>query len=353
MDRPRYKAPLPQDLSDGQFLIKDQYDQVIINNDDEPLVGALLDGDSITKRQLGKVIYGAELAIGIEQLLHPAIGAAVEHTGKFWRNPYRRVAVSMEPIMAVMYAEDPYRAGNYVRRLHQGIHGTDVQGRSFNALSPDAFYWAHETFRCGVEKTAEQYSQESFDEESRQQLQLESTTWYSYYGMPMQNVPADYQANQEYRQRMIDEVLTMNPSAERAISMALDRNPPRPQTVPPRLWWLAKVALMPVTEMVSMVTIGELDPAIRDKFGIPFGQRDQQQLDDFRVVAKTLIDQLPDPLRYSPQAYHSLRRDRGNIHKNMTDRLLSGGISVGSAAVRRTVQPLARRQTNIVTKRAA
>ena len=337
MSRPSYKAPGSHELINGQFLIKDQHDNVVVNDDGQELVGAVLDHRSITKRKLGKMAYGAEAGIGVEQLLHPDIGAAVEFTHEFWRNPYRRVAVSMGPIMAVVYAEDPYAAGSYVQRLHQGINGTDPNGRKFNALNPDAFFWAHETFRSGVERTAEHYSREAFTNEDREQLQLESTTWYSYYGMPMSNVPADYAANQAYRKHIIDDVLEMNPSAERAIDMALSRNPPRPEGVPPQVWGLAKAALMPATEMISLVTIGEMDPAIREKFGIPFSADEQRRLEEIHVVAKAFVDVLPDPLRYSPQAYESLLRERG-MHRNGVDRLLHGGMKLGATATERTVE---------------
>jgi uncharacterized protein (DUF2236 family) len=352
MSRPSYKEPSSEEVVNRQFLITDQHDNPVVNDNDEVLIGALLDNESITKQNLGKVAYGAEASAGIEQLLHPQIGAAVEYTGKFWRNPYKRVAVSMNPIMAVMYAEDPRGAGDYVRQLHQGISGTDHMGRKFNALSPDAFFWAHETFRSGVEKTADNYSQSALTGDDREQLQLESTTWYSYYGMPMGMVPADYTANLAYRKHMIDNVLEMNPSAERAINMALDRNPPRPEGVPKRVWSLARAALTPVTEMVSLVTIGEMDPAIREKFGIPFSIDDQKRLDEMRTITKAFVDPLPDPLRYSPMAYDALLRERGE-HKNWTDRMTYKGLSLGAAAAKNTVGPIVKRAQSVQSKIAA
>ena len=353
MNRPRYKEPLCEDISDRQFLIKDQWDNVIINDEDVELVGAVLDNESIVKKNLGKVAYGAEIAAGIEQLLHPEIGAAVEFTGKFWRNPYKRVAVSMNPIMAVVYADDPYTAGNHVRNLHRGVNGTDTNGRKINALDEDAFYWAHETFRNGVQKTAEQYSRRSFTDEHREQLQLESNTWYSYYGMPMHMVPGDYAANLAYRSKMVDSVLEMNPSAERAINVALNRNPPRPENVPKSVWRLAKTAIAPVTEIVSLVAIGELDPQIRNRFGIPFSTDDQKHLNELHDIAKAFVDPLPDPIRYSPMAYGSLLRGRSGEHKNLSDNLIYKGLSLGSSAAKVTVVPLFKRAQPGQMKNAA
>ena len=258
MSRPEYGILREANDTSREFLIIDQMGRPVINDAGMELIGAPLDNRSITKRELGDLKYGTQISIGLEQLLHPEIGAAVENTGKFWTNPYNRVAVSMDPIMAVIYAKDPRAAGARVRDFHKGIHGVDHQGRKFNALSPDAFYWAHSTFHRGVQNAADQYARRPLNDFEREQLQLESTTWYSYYSMPMNMVPADYEANVAYRKNIIDNVLEMNPSAERAISMALERNPPRPDVIPKAAWMLARTAMMPVTEIMSLLSIGDL-----------------------------------------------------------------------------------------------
>lgn len=326
---------------------------MVVNDDGVELVGAVLDNDSIVKRNLGKVAYGAELAAGIEQLLHPEIGAAVETTGKFWRNPYKRVAVSMNPIMAVVYADDPYAAGLYVRKLHEGVRGTAANGYQFNALSEDAFYWAHVTFHKGVANTVEHYSRRPFTDADREQLQLESNTWYSYYSMPMHMVPADNEAYEAYRHEMIESTLDSNPSAGRAIEMALRRNPPRPENVPKNVWRLAKAAIAPVSEVVSLVTIGEIDPKIREKFGIPFSAEDQKRLDEIHTIAQAFVDPLPDPLRYSPMAYESLLRERNGEHKTTIDKAIHQGFALGSSAAKATVIPLFNRMQSGSQKKAA
>ncbi|USN96088.1 MAG: DUF2236 domain-containing protein [Candidatus Nomurabacteria bacterium] len=337
MAHPRYGIQASE--SERQFLIVDRHGDPVVNDRGEELIGAPLDGDSIVKRKFGKVAYGTQIGIGIEQLLHPQIGAAVEHTEKFWKNPYNRVAVSMDPIMAVVYADDPYAAGDRVRQFHERINGKDYMGRKFNALDPEAFYWAHETFRRGVQNLAEQYSLESFTDADREQLQLESATWFSYYGMPMNMVPADYGANLEYRKYMIDNVLEMNPSAERAINLALDRTPPRPESVPKAAWPLAKLALMPVTELMSLLTIGELPADIRTKFGIPFTKDNQKRLNELRNIIKTFEGPLPDPLQYLT-VYDAVKRDRGGEHKNMVDHVTHTGIAAGKEVVKRIVFPV-------------
>jgi uncharacterized protein (DUF2236 family) len=352
MNRPRYKEPTSEEIVDRQFLVKDQYDNLVINDDGKELVGAVLDNASTTKRNLGKMIYGAQLGIGIEQLLHPDVGAAVEYTGKFWANPYKRIADSLNPIMAVVLSKNPYTAGDHVRRLHSGINGTDQNGRKINALNPDTFYWTHNTFHNGNQRTAAYYSIDPYTDEDRAQQHFESVTWYSYYGMPMNMVPATHDDNLVYEKYIIDDVLEMNPSAERAIDAALNHNPPRPEAVPKAVWLLAKFAVAPVAEVVGLVTIGEMDPAIRAKFSIPFSASDQKHLDDIRNIAKVFIDQMPDPLRYSPMAYDALLRERGE-HKNLADRMIYKGLSLGAVAAKRTVIPIFKRTQSAEAKVAA
>lgn len=337
MPKPRYEVR-PEDTYGREFFFRQTSDgQLVTNDQGELIIGSPLDHESIVKRKFGKMAYGTQISIGLEQLLHPQIGAAVEHTGKFWSNPYNRVAISMDPIMAVVYADNPYVAGSYVQHLHQGISGKDHNGKKFNALNPDAFYWAHKTFERGVENYAEHYSPELFTDADREQLQHESATWYSYYGMPMNQVTTDYASHLAYREHMVNDVLEMNPSAERAIDMALSHNPPRPENVPRVMWSLAKVAMMPVTEIMSTLAIGELPQDIRDKFGIPFSKDDQKLLNNIRTVVKAFEDPLPAPLQYLT-VYDAVRRDRGGEHGSIVDHMAHTGISLGSTAVATTIQ---------------
>lgn len=332
MIRPRYKTSLEYDR---QFLILDQNDNPVINDVNEALIGSPLDARSMTMRHFGKWTLGTEAGIGILQLADPEIGAAVDYTGKFWQNPYRRIAVSMEPIMAVVYAEDPYVAGDRVRQFHEGIHGKDHKGRNFNALSKDAFYWAHNTFQYGNENSAMNYSTDQFTDADMEQIQRESTTWYSYYGMPMGMVPADWQANVAYRKDYITNKLEMTPAAERAIDMAVSRTAPRPEIVPRIAWAMAKIGVAPVMEIMSTTMIGELPKEFRDRFGIPFSNAEQKTLSDIRTVAKTLMAYAPASMRYSPQAYDAIVREHGGTHQSKIDQLVHSGIAIGRAAIGR------------------
>lgn|GEM_PF-2806068 len=353
MSRPRYKAPTGEDISERQFLIKDQWDNVVLGANGQELVGAVLDSQSQTEEYFGEIGLAGQAAAGIEQLLHLEIGEMVKHTGEFQENPYGRVAVSMGPILQVIYADDPYVAGNYVRMQHNKVNRTDSNGHTHHALDPDAFYWAHDTFVQAARRNRLHFTslyQEHkgmsdeqiavYEREVDEQWQLESNTWYSYYGMPMNNVPEDYNAYVPWRKDLIDNHLDLehNEMAKWAIDAAQSGKAPRPELVPKRVWRLAEVALAPATEIFGLVTIGEISPDIREKFGIPFSTEQQKQLDELRTIAKA-VNLLPDPMTYVPQAYDSLVRERGG-HKNRLDRMIYTGQSLGARAVKRVVEPV-------------
>ena len=58
-----------------------------------------------------------------------------------------RLLRSLYPIGGVVFDGDRApRTGAEVRDYHVDIKGVDAQGRRYNALNPDVFYWAHATF---------------------------------------------------------------------------------------------------------------------------------------------------------------------------------------------------------------
>lgn len=352
MREPRYKAPSSEDIVDRQFLIRDRHGNVVTNSDGDELVGAVLDGKSFTKRHLGKLTLATQAGVGIEQLLHPTIATMVKETGQFEENPYLRIAVSIDPILAVVHAKNPYDAGNYVRMLHNGLSSTASDGRKVFALDPETFYWAHDTFVNLAKKDKEHFTppeptrnMNSKEIAKRQweineQWQLESNTWYSYYGMPMDMVPADYVAYVPWREDMINNHLTVdgNDMAKWAIDAAVDRKLPRPAKVPESIWRLAQVALTPVTEIMSLATIGEISPDIREKFEIPFSDDEQKRLNELRNIAQAFFHPLPDPITHLP-VYKSIVREHGG-HKNMRDRLIYKSMSVGGTALKAVADPV-------------
>src|SRR6185369_13747119 len=88
-----------------------------------------------------------------------------------------RLLRSLYPIGGVVFDGDRApQTGAEVRNYHIGIKGVDDQGRRYNALNPDVFYWAHSTFFMGTILTAERFG-DGLTEAQKRQLFDEHITW--------------------------------------------------------------------------------------------------------------------------------------------------------------------------------
>lgn len=330
MHGPKYQLQI--DKGERQGLLVDRHGNLVVNNNGVELHGAVLDRKSIVQRNFGSIALTCMLAKGIEQVMDPATGAAVEYISDFWPAPVRRFRRSIPPILSVVYAGNAQEWGEEVRGYHNKINVTDEMGRHHKALDPETFYWAHDTFKEGTAAIAEYYSPYPFTRAHREQLQLESNTWYANYGMPMGPVPEDYTAYLKWRDDWVTNKLEMTPSADRAINMLMDHKLPIHEFVPKRMRGLARAALMSPSEMIRIFGIGEISPDIRHRFDIPFSDDDQQKLDNFRGVSRLLWKPLPNPILYQGVAYESHLREMSGRHKNVVDRMTHTALSVGMAA---------------------
>ncbi len=338
----RYRLQLEK--GERQGLIVDRSGNPVVNGEGTELRGAVLDRRSIVARNFGTVALATMVARGVEQVMHPAIGGAVEYVSDFWNGPIGRVYRSMPPILNVVYANDLEAWGEQVRDYHRNIKGFDEKGRGFHALHTEPFYWAHDTFVDVNRRVAKHYSPYQFTEEDWHQLQLESNTWYSRYSMPMNIVPGSDEEYREWRADIVNNRLEMTPSADRAINMLMEGKLPLHEVVPRQFRWLARAALMPVGEAARIFGIGEMSEDVRERFDIPFSADDQEKLDNFRGVSRLLWRPTPKPLLYNDEAYGARLRETGGRHDNVIDLVAYNGIQAtyrglkfGVATVKQTV----------------
>lgn len=331
----RYQLQIENGERQGSIL--DRNGNPVVNNNGIELRGAVLDHESITQRNFGTVALATMVARGVEQVMHPAIGGAVEYVSDFWNDPIGRVYRSMPPILNVVYANDLEAWGEQVRDYHKNIKGFDEKGRGFHALHTEPFYWAHDTFVDANRRIAEHYNPDPFTQADWHQLQLESNTWYSRYSMPMGIVPGSDEEYRQWRADIVQNKLEITPSADRAINMMIDGKLPLHEVVPRQFRGLARAALMPVGEAARIFGIGEMSEDIRERFNIPFSDKDQQRLDDFRGMSRLLWKQMPEPLLYNGEAYSAHLRETGGKHRSTIDHVTYATMSAGAAALKRTV----------------
>lgn len=247
------------------------------------------------------------LSAGLLQLLHPAIGAGVAQHSNFFDDPWDRIVRSVPQIMGVIYHPDPESIGRRVRDYHRRINGKDEKGRTYRALSPETFWWAHATFQFAAEQVADRYDAHRLRRAEREDLYLDGVEWYRRYGVSMRPVPADREAFGREWDRYTREVLEMNAAAERAIDMALHERTMDLTLLPA---WTRVLQPVLITPVLRLTAIGGLPPVVRRRFDIPWRVDEEVEYRILQRVVREMWRNLPAALRYGPTASEGYRARR-------------------------------------------
>jgi len=265
--------------------------------------------DSLTWKYAGDW-RGMLLALwaGSMQNMHPGLGAAVEQHSQFFTERWERLNRSMYPIHGMVY--DGLRAdetAHEVRGYHSSIKGVDDLGRSYHALDPDTFFWAHSTFYMGAVLAAE-YFMGGFSEAQRRTMYAEYVELYHQYGMSMRPVPATWEDFQVYWDRMCAEVLEVNKATRDVLDVARLPKPPALPWLPDAVWNLVRGQ---VGHGYLWLTTGLYPPAVRDLLGLTWTARDERRLRQVGNLINTAFRLVPPMRRYHPRARAGWRRVLG------------------------------------------
>ena len=257
--------------------------------------------DSLLWHYAGDMRIGLTgLSAGVLQLMHPGVGAGVAEHSKFFDEPWERIERSLPWILGVIYDPDPNATGKQVRDFHKSVKGSDEKGRTYRALNPETYWWAHATFQDMVEQVVNRFSHRTLSSNDKELLYEQGVEWYSRYSVSKRPVPKNYQEFQEKVHYIQDEVLEMTPSAEKAINKATSRDVEKVPQIPGIIW---KFLGLPVSETVRLVTIGGLPENVRKRFDIPWSPVfDEPRLKVLEETIKRGWHFLPAELRYHPRA---------------------------------------------------
>ncbi|WP_169738360.1 oxygenase MpaB family protein [Patulibacter minatonensis] len=247
-------------------------------------------------------------SVGLLQTMHPAIGASLVQHSNFFDDPLDRIMRSVPHIMRVVYADPhaapgPTDAGELVRGFHRTIRGTDDQGRDYDALDGETFFWAHVTFVHGIVAGTERLGVPLTDEEL-DQLWAEALLWYRRYGADDSAVPADRAALEAWFEHMCAEVLERNATSQGILDAARNGVPCPVPGLPDGVWRLVQ---RPLLGAWLWVGIGALPPSARETLGVRWRDRDEQLLAVLRTGIRGLNGVLPPVLRYHPIAHRAIR----------------------------------------------
>ncbi len=172
-------------------------------------------------------------------------------------------------------------------------------GARYHALDPDTYYWAHATFVEQVLYFTDTFVKRLNDEE-KEQIYLESKTWYRRYGVSDRPMPADYAEFQRYWDQMLDNVMIAHPTAKYGVGY-VTKGFPCPKGVPPLVWRAASVVFNPAA---AFLTTGGLPPRARTLLGLPWSERQERRYQRFAAAWRSrpvnwLWEHLPMRLRYN------------------------------------------------------
>ena len=227
------------------------------------------------------------------------LGQGVLDHSVFFADTAARVKRSLPPIFMTVYDTDDHNRGTEVRDFHKDIKGDMPDGNRYHALDPDTYFWAHATFVEQVLYFADTFVKRLTDAE-KEQLYLESKTWYRRYGVSDRPMPADYAAFQRYWDRMIDEIVVAHPTAKYGVGY-VTKGFPRPKRVSPLAWKVIAPVFNPVA---AFLTTGGMPPHTRELLELPWSARKEQAYQLFAAFWRLRAvnwawDRLPMRLRYN------------------------------------------------------
>jgi uncharacterized protein (DUF2236 family) len=227
------------------------------------------------------------------------LGQGVLDHSVFFDDTAARVKRSIPPIMITVYSSSDDNPGRQIRDYHLNIKGDMPDGRRYHALDPETYYWAHATFVDQVLYFADTFVKR-LTEAEKEQIYLESKTWYRRYGVSDRAMPADYAGFQRYWDHMIDEIVVAHPTAKYGVGY-VTKGFPRPKDVSPLAWRLVSPVFNPVA---AFLTTGGMPPRTRELLGLPWNPRKEKAYQAFAALWRTRAvnwawDRLPMRLRYN------------------------------------------------------
>lgn len=232
------------------------------------------------------------------------LGQGVYDHSTFFADTAERLKRTIPPIFKTVYGSEEENAGLQVRDFHHHVKGDmpGPEGGRYHALDPDTYFWAHATFVEQVFYFADTFVTR-LTPQDREQIYLESKTWYRRYGVSDRPMPATYAEFEQYWDRMMDRVVVAHPTAKYGVGY-VTKGFPRPKAVNPLVWRLVAPVFNPVA---AFLTTGGLPPRARDLLQLPWTDKQERRYQRFAAMWRSrpvnwIWDRLPMRVRFSGYA---------------------------------------------------
>jgi uncharacterized protein (DUF2236 family) len=226
------------------------------------------------------------------QVAHPLVAAGVaEHSG-FTRDPWGRLARTMQAVYGVVYgtAGDAERIGGAVRASHVRVTGTlrEAVGRfpagtPYRADDPELLLWVHATLVDTALEVHERFVG-PVSADDRRAFHDDMRTVGEVFGVPPALLPASYEQFEAYVTEMLaSDALAIGADARTIAGALLD--PPVP------------LPLRPTAMAVAQITTALLPEPLPGLYGLRAGRRQRALVGTSAALTRQLVPWTPRALR--------------------------------------------------------
>lgn len=231
----------------------------------------------------------------ILQVAQPKVAAGVGEFSSYRTEPWNRLYRTLDTTLTIVFGdpEASRAASERLRGVHERVSGFDDRGEPYSALDPELLLWVQATLIDTSLTIYERYVA-SLTSPERDRFYEEMKAVAEAYSLPREAMPADYPAFRRYYSEMLAGGLRITDTARDVADAVL-----RPDL--PRVAW-------PAVELLRLVTVGTLPPALRDDLGLEWGAGRERLLAASEKAVRRLLAVLPAVVRRFPQARSGVLR---------------------------------------------
>jgi uncharacterized protein (DUF2236 family) len=227
------------------------------------------------------------------QVAHPLVAAGVaEHSG-YREDPWGRLLRTLDVTTRIVFGDrDASRAAaRQLRAVHARVRGVAGDGTPYDARDPELLLWVWATL---VDTSLLVYTRYvgALGEAERDRYVVEQRRFGRAVGIPAGRFPDDEAGLRAYVERMVAHQLRVTEPA-RDVARATLR-PPLPGPLRP--------AARPAGELLGLLTVGLLPPALRTDYGLRWDPARAALLRASTGAVRRLLPLLPSLVREFPAA---------------------------------------------------
>ena len=253
-------------------------------------------------RLVGTGAYAILLQVG-----HPTVGAGVSEHSEFRADPWGRLFRTLDYSYSMTYGGPTLAAemGRRIREMHKHIKGVKPDGERYHALEPEAYAWVHATLAHSIVRGHELLGSpipanelEDFYADWRRGGRL--------IGIRERDLPATWAEFGDYFDQMVEERLERTAAVDEVLEALKEPTSPELPFLPDGVWRIARI---PASSQISLVTGGLLGPKLRERYGVSWSRSKEAQLRVLGAASRAATPLLPHKLRNVGPSYLRWRHE--------------------------------------------